>query len=170
MALRMFVSTLGRVCLLMAAVFTLACAVPAKDLRVQLLVNVAPDANDNRPIPVDLVFVWGKDVAKKLDELMAKQWFDGKAQMRRDDPAGRTFTVREWEWVPGQAVPPIDVVVPAAYRHWPQRIFVFANYRTAGPHRLRLPSGAASIDLGKDDIRLQDADVAQTTPLTDSKK
>jgi type VI secretion system protein len=146
----------------------LSCALP--NVRVRLQVNVAPNANDNRPIPVDLVFVWDKALAKQLDELTAKAWFDRKPQIRRDDPNGKTFTAREWEWVPGQAVPNIAIEVPAASRRWPQRIFVFANYRAAGPHRVRLMSGAASLELLKDDLRLQSEDADRTTPLTDRKK
>lgn len=165
------IGTCLRRVVLLVAVLTWSCAVPAHNVRVQLRVNVAANANDDRPIPVDLVFVWNKDLGKQLDEVTAKAWFDGKAQRRRDDPDGKTFTTKEWEWVPGQAVPEIAVEVPAASRRWPQRIFVFANYRASGPHRLRLDSGTASIELLKDDLRLTPAgDANQTTPLTDRKK
>jgi hypothetical protein len=65
-------------------------------------VHVSPDVNDDRPIPVDVVFVWDKKTAAKLDALTAKAWFDQKTALRRDDPDERAFTVRNWEWVLGK--------------------------------------------------------------------
>src|SRR5262249_9635028 len=131
---RRFVGLVG----VFALALSVACALGSRNTRLQLHVQVAPDVNDDRPIPVDVVFVWEKDVAGKLEALTAKDWFDKKAALRRDDPKQRTFTVREWEWVPGQEVPDIDLNVPAASRRWLRAIFVYANYRTEGPHRARL--------------------------------
>jgi type VI secretion system protein len=152
------------------ALLSLYCGVTTRNTRLQLHVQVAPDVNDDRPIPVDVVFVWEKETAVKLDALTAKDWFDKKAAFRRDDPRERTFTAREWEWVPGQEVPDIDLNVPAASRRWLRAIFVFANYRTEGPHRAHLSPGSASIALLRNDFRVESAAPPPRAPVADKEK
>jgi type VI secretion system protein len=144
-----------------AIALTMSCAIPARNTRLQLQVRVAPDANDVRPVPVDVVFVWDKELAAKVEALSAKEWFDRKPQFRRDDPTEKALTVREWEWVPGQTVSDIDLSVRATARKWLRAIFVFANYRTEGPHRLRLAPGTATIALLKDDLLVEPAGAAK---------
>ena len=136
-----------------AATLTLSCA-PA-GTRLQLHVTVAPDVNDDRPIPVDVVFVWDKGTVAKFDALTAKDWFDKKAAFRRDDPNERAFTVRDWEWVPGQEVADIDLNIHAASRKWLRAVYVFANYRTEGSHRARLASGAVMLALLRSDLHVE---------------
>ena len=139
-----------------------ACAHAGRGTRLHLAVNVAADANDNRPIPVDLVFVWDKKMAAQFGELTAKDWFAKKPQLRRDDPNAKAFAVTEWEWVPGQAVPAIDLAVPTGALRWVRAVYVFANYRTEGPHRLRVtPGTAATLDLLRYNIQLQTAGASQ---------
>jgi type VI secretion system protein len=121
-----------------------SCALPAQNPRLTLRVNIAPDANSNAPVPVDLVFVWDKAVAAEIKGLTASDWFARKAQFRHDDPDGKALTTCEWEWVPGQEVPDINVVVPAAARSWVQGAFVFANYRAAGSYRYQVAPGATT--------------------------
>jgi type VI secretion system protein len=152
------------------ASLSLYCGMTARNTRLQLRVQVAADVNDDRPIPVDVVFVWDKATAVKLDALTAKDWFEKKAAMRRDDPKERTFTAREWEWVPGQEVPDIDLNVPAASRQWLRAIFVFANYRTEGPHRAHLSPGSASIALLRNDFRVESAVPPPKAPAADKEK
>ena len=69
-----------------ALLLSTACAHAGRCTRLHLAVNVAADANDNRPIPVDLVFVWDKKMAAQFGELTSKDWFAKKPQLRRDDP------------------------------------------------------------------------------------
>lgn len=140
-----------------------ACASSMRSGRVRLNVSVAPDANADRPIPVDVVFVWNKQTEAKVGELASKDWFGKKEQLRREDPGEKTFTVHEWEWVPGQAVPEIDLAIPAAkWRHL-RAVFVFANYPTEGLHRFRLTLGATAVlALLKDDMRLQESAVSRS--------
>ncbi|MGE3176498.1 MAG: hypothetical protein AB7O32_03435 [Vicinamibacterales bacterium] len=133
-----------------------ACASPRNALTLR--VAVAPDANDRTPIPVDVVFVWDKAVAGKVAPLTATAWFGTKAQFLQDDPKRQMLTVCEWEWVPGQVVPEINLAVPVAARRWIQGVFLFANYRTPGSHRAQVQFGTASAL----DLRRQDAAV---TPL-----
>ena len=129
---------------LTACVGLWSCALPAQNPRLTLRVNIAPDANNNAPVPVDLVFVWDKAVAAEIKGLTASDWFARKAQFRHDDPDGKALTTCEWEWVPGQEVPDINVVVPAAARSWVQGAFVFANYRTEGSYRYQVAPGATT--------------------------
>jgi type VI secretion system protein len=144
------------------ALLTTACLLPVSQTRVTLHVHVAPDANQNAPIPVDLVFAYEQGVADALAELGAGEWFARKAQMRRDDPDRQAFEVWEWEWVPGQEVPAIEQSVPAGARRWVRGIFVFANYRSAGPHRLRLSAGSSSLALLSTDVALLDGTAASS--------
>jgi type VI secretion system protein len=147
---------------LAALLLSTACAHAGRGARLHLAVNVAADANDNRPVPVDLVFVWDKKKAAQFGELTAKDWFARKAQLRRDDPDSKAFAVREWEWVPGQAVPAIDIAVPTSALRWVRAVYVFANYRAEGPHRLRLtPGTAATLDLLRQTIQLQSDGASQ---------
>jgi type VI secretion system protein len=151
------------------SVLAFACATPSRSARLRLQVSVAADANQDRPIPVDLVFVWDKKTAAKLDALTAKDWFDKKPQFRQEDPAERALAIREWEWVPGQAVPEIDMSVPAAARRWLEAIYVFANYRTEGPHRFRLSPGTANLSLLREDARVLKTDSTGKAPLTETR-
>jgi hypothetical protein len=119
-----------------------SCALPVRSPRFTLRVSLAPDANGHTPVPVDLVFVWDEAVAAKVKELTAKDWFGQKTQFRQDDPKGKALTICEWEWVPGQRVPDINLIIPAAARSWVYGAFVFANYRSDGAYRYQLTPGA----------------------------
>jgi len=160
----------GSVLAIVVASLSLYCGVTARNTRLQLHVQVAPDVNDDRPIPVDVVFVWDKAAAAKLEALTAKDWFEKKAAFRRDDPKEQAFTAREWEWVPGQEVPDIDLNVPAASRKWLRAIFVFANYRTEGPHRAHLSGGSATLTLLKSDFRVDSAEAPAKAPAAAKEK
>ena len=131
------------VCL--AACLALSCTLPVRNPRFTLRVNLAPDANDHAPVPVDLVFVWNQEVAAQIKELTAKDWFDRKNQFRQDDPKAVALTICEWEWVPGQQVPDINLMVPAAARSWLYGAFVFTNYRANGPYRYQIAPGTMTV-------------------------
>lgn len=135
-----------------------SCALPVHNPRFTLRVSLAPDANGHAPVPVDMVFVWDQKVADQVKELTARDWFGRKTQFRQDDPKGKTITICEWEWVPGQQVPDINVMVPAAARSWLHGAFVFANYRTDGPYRYQLTPGATTV------LQLQDRRVVNDPP------
>jgi len=151
---------------LAVCVFTASCVIPVRTTRVRLQVQIAPDANDNRPIPVDVVFAWEGEMADALEALSAADWFAGKAQMRLDDPQERALTVREWEWVPGQVVPDVQLAVRPGARKWLRGIFVFADYGSEGPHRLRLEPGTAALALLRDDVRITPSAAAEA-PLAE---
>jgi type VI secretion system protein len=128
-----------------AACLATSCTLPARNPRFTLRVNPAPDANGRTPVPIDLVFVWDQAVAAQVKELTARDWFGRKPQFRQDDPHGTALTICEWEWVPGQRVPDINVVVPAAARSWLYGAFAFANYRKTGLYRFQLAPGTTTI-------------------------
>jgi type VI secretion system protein len=137
-----------------ACVVAASCVIPVRTTHVRLQVQVAPDANDNRPIPVDVVFAWDDEMVAKLETLPAADWFKQKAQLQQDDPQERAISVRGWEWVPGQVVPDVELAVRPGARKWLRAIFVFADYRTEGPHRIRLTPGASAVALLRDEVRL----------------
>ena len=134
-----------------------SCVLPARRAGITLGVSVAADANQHLPIPVDVVVVWDKALAGKIGEMTAKDWFAKKPQIVRDDPDEKTVTVIEREWVPGQAVSDLEWPEPvAAARKWVRGVFVFANYKTEGPHRLSLkPGTAGTLELERDGMRLR---------------
>jgi type VI secretion system protein len=137
-------------------VFALVSVAGCVSSHLRMQVRVARDANQDRPIPVDVVFVWDGDLDAKIAELPARDWFQLKAQFQRDDPDGRALAVHEWEWVPGQAVPPIDLQVPASRWRRLRGTYVFANYPSDAPHRIRLTVGTpAVVELLRDGVRLQ---------------
>jgi len=140
-----------------ALCLTLASCVLPRSAWYTLRVKVENDANERTPVPVDFVLVWDKAVAGKVATLTAADWFaTKKTELRQDDPDERKLTVCEWEWVPGQAVPEINLAVPAAARKWTHGVFVFANYRSAGTHRSSVTPGvAAMLELGRDDLTVR---------------
>ena len=130
-----------------------ACAHAGRGTRLHLSINVAADANDNRPIPVDLVIVWDKKKAAQFGELAAKDWSRAGA-LRRDDPTARrspsangsgSRTIRAGDRSPCRR----------AVR-WVRAVYVFANYRFEGLHRLSVtPGTAATLHLLRQTIQLQ---------------
>jgi type VI secretion system protein len=105
---------------------------PSIELR-SLTLDVAPRANGDTPIAVDLVAVQDPDLFKLLLSIPAKQWFDQREQLRRDYLQG----IRVWslELVPGQFMEAREIPMtgdPAV------GLLVYAGYNNPGTHRLRL--------------------------------
>ena len=96
-------------------------------------VAVAPDANRDSPVPVDLVLVRTEALVPVVTAMSAKQWFQEREQMVKDHPAALEY--RSWEFVPGQ-------VRDMARFPFPDRrgfaLVVFADYLSEGVHRLRV--------------------------------
>jgi type VI secretion system protein len=93
-------------------------------------VIVAPDANEDSPVAVDVVVVYDRKMLDELLKLSAAQWFAAKAQFVADHD--RRIAVQGWEWVPGQKVQPISI----EYRPGAKEVVVFADYHTDGAHRV----------------------------------
>lgn len=117
-------------------------------LRVWIEVDVARGANGDWPIPVALVAARDPKLLDKLLGMTAKQWFAEREQIRRDYPGGSAFREWEWEYVPGQVVPAQLVEIEGEAIG----AVLFANYRSPGEHRVRLPPrSSVGVVLGKDE-------------------
>jgi type VI secretion system protein len=92
-------------------------------------VTVAPQANEDSPVAVDLVVVYDKKLVDELLKMAASQWFTSKAQFMADHD--RQIAVQGWEWVPGQKVDPLTI----DYRAGAKTVILFADYHTDGDHR-----------------------------------
>jgi type VI secretion system protein len=113
----------------------------------ELQFEVAPNANDSTPFAVDIVAVSDEDVLKKLQSTNAAQWFDPQSNLKRDYPQA----LKVWNF---ELTPNSRLVAPAEFAGRPaQGLLLFANYKTAGAHRLRLETyKKASIEFAAGDI------------------
>lgn len=96
-------------------------------------VVVEPGANNQSPVPVELVVVRDPEIVPLLLEMTARQWFDGRDQLLLDHPSGLRSHL--WEFVPGQELPMQPLPVPS---NGAVAAFVYADYFTPGPHRVRV--------------------------------
>jgi type VI secretion system protein len=92
-------------------------------------INVADTANENEPIPMDLVMVLDKKAVQQVAKLTSQDWFERRQQVERDYPG--KIVVASWEWSPGQHVGPISVDVSPDFRAG----FLFASYSNKTDHR-----------------------------------
>lgn len=115
---------------------SVACGLPARTRnlfggKVQMEVTVSPSLNGNTPVPVDVVVVYDKGLLEDLQGLSARQWFEQREQILRDNP--KRLDTWSWEWVPGQEVATqvleFDLGTAGG--------LIFADYLEAGDHRLR---------------------------------
>lgn len=113
--------------------------------KLEVQVRIAPDANKNNPVALDLVLVSDKKLLEEISKVTAKDWFEGKrAEFRNDNPKETVLDIKGWEWVPGQAVRldrfTIKLEVVGGV--------VFANYLTPGAHRATIdPRKSVQINL-----------------------
>ena len=133
--------------------------------RVEVRVLVAPDANQNSPVAVDLIYLYNEDLLERLVQLTAKQWFDQREQVKRDFLPGEGADIWSWEWVPGQQIPiqqlPIKTSAVAG--------LIFANYHAPGNHRFRIdPFEDLVIQLGEQDLTV-DTEAALEARLSQAK-
>lgn len=125
------------------------CGSSAAPFRLLIEVQVAPQSNQNSPIPVTLVAVHDRKLFERFSQMSAKQWYEQRDQLRRDYPGGDAFTEWEWEFVPGYSPPPTVVEIHGDAAG----AFIFAKYRAPGPHRVRLgPHQRIRIALGAEDV------------------
>lgn len=131
-----------------------ACSVfhPSVKMR-SLVLEVAPQANDDAPIAVDFVVVNDPDLLKVLLTTSSAQWFAQREQYQRDYP--QTLTVWGHELVPGQRLAFSDIPIAGVNA---VGLLVFASYNNPGTHRLRLDTGKeVVIRLESKDLRLLSA-------------
>jgi type VI secretion system protein len=113
-------------------------------------VTVAPDANENSAIAVDVLVVYDAKVLDQLMKLRASEWFARKQQFLND--YSEEVTVRGWEWVPSQVVEEQSI----AYRSGARKVVLFADYHTEGDHRASVdPQQFFHLMLGPLDMALE---------------
>ena len=110
-----------------------------------LRITADADANDRRPVAVDVVRVADGSLARRLGALDAASWFRDRATLNGE--AAGQIAIASWEMVPGQSVilhnlPPFTAT--------PTATIVFARYGTPGIHRQSLDgAGVLDIRLGR---------------------
>ena len=132
---------------------------------VEVRTNIAPMANQNEPIAVDVILVTDKELIKELLKVPANEWFAKRNQYKQDYP-DQLIEGGSWEWVPGQNIP--IQVLPLAERNKivrkviPKRFqkikaaIVYANYSTPGAHRARVaPYQDIKINLMDNDFTVE---------------
>jgi type VI secretion system protein len=125
-------------------------------VRIQLEVTLTPRANQNSPVAVSFVVAKEEKFFENVvTKLTAKQWFEQREQLHRDDPSGQRFTEWEWEYVPGSPPPPVVIEVDGNA----VAAMIFANYRAPGDHRIRItPAKKLRIELGDEDVAVRPID------------
>ncbi|HYW69689.1 MAG TPA: hypothetical protein VE961_01565 [Pyrinomonadaceae bacterium] len=124
------------------------------ETKLDVKVHVAPTANRNNPVAVDLVLVTDKKLLKELMKMSARDWFAQRHQVELDYPKEKDLLAGSWEWVPGQSVKVDRLTV----RYEIVGGVVFANYLTEGVHRASVdPRKPILLTLGEDDLCVQSA-------------
>jgi type VI secretion system protein len=96
-------------------------------------ITVLEKANNNSPVPVDLVFIGKREpLANEFAKITAADWFARRQQFLRDFP--EDIDVRSYEVVPGQILPVEKVEKPKVRAAG----FIFVNYAAPGAHRYRI--------------------------------
>lgn len=106
-----------------------------------LWVSIAPDANQNSPIAVDLAAVTDSRLLKMLEQTTVTKWFQQRTQWQLDNPG--LITVYSWQWVPGQEVTPVPLKLPGGTK----AVLVFANYHDPKAQALVLRPGGGGLAL-----------------------
>lgn len=120
--------------------------------KLSVAVNIAPEANQNSPIAVSLLLVYDTALLTQLKSMPASQWFEKRAQIRGNFPGKSGFESWDWEWVPGQIVPPQELPLRADAKAG----IIFANYLPPGEHRAVFkPTQSVQINLLAEDFKVQ---------------
>lgn len=131
----------------------LGCGSSPTYVRYQIDFQLTRRANQNSPVAVALVVAKDQKFFENVaGKLTAKQWFEQREQLHRDDPSGHHFTEWKWEYVPGNP-PPSQVI---SIESDAVAAVIFANYRAPGEHRVRVPPARRLlIDLGDEDVMVR---------------
>jgi hypothetical protein len=92
------------------------------------------DANDDFPIPVDIVIAKRDDFIEVLAQMDAPTWFDQKEFFLPSNAAN--IEVLEFELVAGTSSEPVEF--DWADRRDARAVFLFARYIQDGSHKLRV--------------------------------
>jgi len=117
-----------------------------KNGKLDVVINIAPKANLDNPVALDMVMVYDKTLLKQLQGLTAKDWFEKRGQIKLNYPGDSGLDFWSWEWVPGQQVR-ID---PLTVKSKTVGALIYANYLTPGEHRAVFdPFHSISLALGE---------------------
>ena len=113
-----------------------ACGIGRKTTALCVRTAIAPLANQNSPIPVDVVLVRDKELLKEVSKLSATDWGQRREQYLRDYPDKKQLIDYRWEWVPGQQISCFTIALTPK----PKATYIFAGYLSKGDHRARIAS------------------------------
>ena len=99
--------------------------------KLNVTMDIAPNANTNSPIALDVVLVYNETLLKQLIKMPSREWFEKREQIIRDHRKGDGLDYWAWEFVPGQNVE--TQILPLKPKA--KGGIVFANYFTPGDHR-----------------------------------
>lgn len=110
-----------------------------------MTVIAQPEANQNSPVALDLVFVRDAATLEKLSALPAARWFATRSDLQKTYPEG--FTLRSWELVPRQVLQLTEEQLGSPRV---AGVLIFADYLSPGEHRALLPNvrNGFLVDLG----------------------
>ncbi len=148
----------------MACIGVLGCGSGPSIATQRITISASPRANDNSPIPLDIVVVFDTELLNALLQMPATTWFEQRDQLRRDHPAG--VASESWELVPGSAlrVDPLPFSVSGGVA-----LLVFADYLSPGNHRARLdPYTSVTIRLLDDGFVIEGESGGSDPPLADN--
>ncbi|MEQ5843486.1 hypothetical protein N0A02_28930 [Paraburkholderia acidicola] len=138
--------------LLLATLCVLGCSASLPRVKIDsLAIEVVAQANLDTPIAVDAVLVRNPQLLDTILGLPSAKWFAQRGQLRRDYP--KDLSVVSYELVPGQRISDSKFAFDG------QRaagVLIFADYQTAGAHRVRLDGGPSKplLKLGEQDLQL----------------
>lgn len=119
---------------------------------VTVKVQIAPDANQDSPVALDLLIVYDEALLERLLGMTSQQWFAERTQIKKDFLPEEGLDAWQWEWVPGQKVPDIELPLePSA-----EGAVIFVNYFSPGPHRFRIdPFSDFTIRFERDEVFIE---------------
>ena len=117
-----------------------------------VLISTTPDANDSRPVEVDVVYVMKSSLAEQLSGMNAKDWFEQREKLQKKH--GKKLRVSSWQVPPGMR----DAKVPAPDdAEDAVAVMVFAALEGKGSHRMDLLGRTrAEVVVEKSALRLDD--------------
>lgn len=126
---------------------------PAIPERLRVAVEAEPGANTDSPIALAVLVVYDEEVMRELARLKADDWFEQAEQRLRDNPDFEDFDLLQWEVMPGQVIPEVEMQLQKR----PSEGLVFADYYAEGDHRIRFnTSKRIVIVLGPNDFDVVD--------------
>lgn len=110
--------------------------------------TVAPHANDDGVVDLDVVAIRNNSSLKEIEKMDATAWFGLKGRCTYLGIPGAKVAFHSWQFAPGQSFY-IHLVPGSGVK----AVLAFADYPPPGPHRIVLAkSGAQSLELSGDGL------------------